>query len=149
MKLLKGYIVSAITKFETKFDFTEDTSSPEFYCKGQVSNLVMTVSNVDLKDKHIDIYCDGDMMLEYNGETIRNCYELVSSGIDNDSDLSDIFNESEPGSQVIMNPWFDLYDQDGQHLDLVSYDIYQSMEDAKNILIQMQRQKKEVSDNGN
>lgn len=141
--------MSAITKFETDFDTTEDTSSPEFYCKGQVSNLVMTVSNVDLKDKHIDIYCDGDMMLEYNGETIRNCYELVSSGIDNDSDLSDIFNESEPGSQVIMNPWFDLYDQDGQHLDLVSYDIYQSMEDAKNILIQMQRQEKEVSDNGN
>jgi len=141
--------MSAITKFETDFDTTEDTSSPEFYCKGQVSNLVMTVSNVDLKDKHIDIYCDGDMMLEYNGETIRNCYELISSGIDNDSDLSDIFNESEPGSQVIMNPWFDLYDQDGQHLDLVSYDIYQSMEDAKNILIQMQRQEKEVSDNGN
>lgn len=141
--------MSAITKFETDFDTTEDTSSPEFYCKGQVSNLVMTVSNVDLKDKHIDIYCDGDMMLEYNGQTIRNCYELVSSGIDNDSDLSDIFNESEPGSQVIMNPWFDLYDQDGQHLDLVSYDIYQSMEDAKNILIQMQRQEKEVSDNGN
>ena len=141
--------MSAITKFETDFDTTEDTSSPEFYCKGQVSNLVMTVSNVDLKDKHIDIYCDGDMTLEYNGETIRNCYELVSSGIDNDSDLSDIFNESEPGSQVIMNPWFDLYDQDGQHLDLVSYDIYQSMEDAKNILIQMQRQEKEVSDNGN
>ena len=141
--------MSAITKFETDFDTTEDTSSPEFYCKGQVSNLVMTVSNVDLKDKHIDIYCDGDMMLKYNGETIRNCYELISSGIDNDSDLSDIFNESEPGSQVIMNPWFDLYDQDGQHLDLVSYDIYQSMEDAKNILIQMQRQEKEVSDNGN
>lgn len=141
--------MSAITKFETDFDTTEDTSSPEFYCKGQVSNLVMTVSNVDLKDKHIDIYCDGDMMLEYNGETIRNCYELVSSGIDNDSDLSDIFNESEPGSQVIMNPWFDLYDQDGQHLDLVSYDIYQSMEDAKNILIQMQRQEKEVNNNGN
>ena len=141
--------MSAITKFETDFDTTEDTSSPEFYCKGQVSNLVMTVSNVDLKDKHIDIYCDGDMMLEYNGETIRNCYELVSSGIDNDSDLSDIFNESEPGSQVIMNPWFDLYDQDGQHLDVVSHDIYQAMEDAKNILIQMQRQEKEINNNGN
>ena len=132
--------MSAITKFETDFDTTEDTSSPEFYCKGQVSNLVMTVSNVDLNDKQIDIYCDGDMMLEYNGETIRNCYELVSSGIDNDSDLSDIFNESEPGSQVIMNPWFDLYDQDGEHLDMIFHDIYLAMEEAKTILFKMQRE---------
>ena len=141
--------MSAITTFETKFDFTEDTSSPEFYCLGQVSNLVMIVSNVDLKDKFIAIYCDGDMLLEYNGETIRDCYELVDNGITNDSDLSDIFDGSEPGSQVIMNPWFDLYDQDGQHLDVVSHDIYQAMEDAKNILIQMQRQEKEVNNNGN
>lgn len=140
MKRLKGYIVSAITKFETKFDFTEDTSSPEFYCLGQTSNLVMTVSNVDLKDKFIAIYCDGDMLFEYNGETIRDCYELVDSGITNDSDLSEIFDGTEPGSQVIMNPWFDLYDQDGEHLDMIFHDIYLAMEEAKTILFKMQRE---------
>jgi hypothetical protein len=139
--------MSAITTFETKFDFTEDTSSPEFYCQGQTSNLVMTVSNVDLKDKFIAIYCDGDMLLEYNGETIRDCYELVDNGITNDSDLSDIFNESEPGSQVIMNPWFDLYDQDGEHLDMIFHDIYLAMEEAKTILFKMQREEYDKSHN--
>jgi hypothetical protein len=79
------------------------------------------------------------MLLEYNGETIRDCYELVDNGITSDSDLSDIFNESEPGSQVIMNPWFDLYDQDGNHLDMIFHDIYLAMEEAKTILFKMQR----------
>jgi hypothetical protein len=38
-----------------------------------------------------------------------------------------------------MNPWFDLYDQDGEHLDMIFHDIYLAMEEAKNILFKMQR----------
>ena len=132
--------MSAITVYETKFDIGEDISSPEFYCEGQTSNLVMTVSNVDLKDKFIAIYCDGDMCIEYNGETIRDGWELRNNDITNDHDLADIFNEAEEGSQVIMNPWFDLYDQDGNHLDMIFYDIYLAMDEAKRILYEMQKE---------
>lgn len=132
--------MSAITVYETKFDLGDDISSPEFYCEGQTSNLVVTVSNVDLKDKFIAIYCDGDMLLEYNGETITDCWELRNNDINNDSDLADIFDEVEEGSQVIMNPWFDLYDQDGEHLNMIFHDIYLAMEEAKNILFKMQKE---------
>ena len=135
--------MSAITVYETKFDLGEDISSPEFYCEGQTSNLVMTVTNVDLKDKFIAIYCDGDMRLEYNGETITDCWELRNNDINNDSDLADVFDEVEEGSQVIMNPWFDLYDQDGNHLDMVFHDIHIAMEEAKNILYKIQKEQNE------
>jgi hypothetical protein len=135
--------MSAITMYETKFDLGEDISSPEFYCEGQTSNLVMTVTNVDLKDKFIAIYCDGDMRLEHNGETITDCWELRNNDINNDSDLADVFDEVEEGSQVIMNPWFDLYDQDGNHLDMVFHDIYLAMEEAKTILFKIQKEQHE------
>jgi hypothetical protein len=135
--------MSAITVYETKFDLGEDISSPEFYCEGQTSNLVMTVTNADLKDKFIAIYCDGDMRLEYNGETITDCWELRNNDINNDSDLADVFDEVEEGSQVIMNPWFDLYDQDGNHLDMVFHDIYLAMEEAKTILFKIQKEQHE------
>jgi hypothetical protein len=136
-------MMSAITLFEEMYDTEEDAASPEFYCEGGVSNLVVIVSNADLKGKFIAIHCDGDMLIEYNGETITNCHQLRNSGITNDSDLSDIFDEVKPGSQVIMNPWFDFYDQDGNHLDMVFHDIHIAMEEAKNILYKIQKEQYE------
>ena len=136
MKLLKGYIMSAITIFDTSFDISEEQKSPEFFCKGLGSNLVITVTNSDLKDKSINIYCDGEMRIHHNGEKISDFIELINNDIANDDDLNELYDQS----KVQMNPWFDLYDQDGEHLDIVLYDIYEAMEIAKNMLIDMQRE---------
>jgi hypothetical protein len=106
----------------------EKQTSPEFFCLG-LSNAVCHVS-INGGD-HVTIYCDGDMRLIYNEDTITDCYELVDNGITTDSELADIFDETEDGSRVIMNPWFDIYDSEGEHLDIVSYDIYEAIEDAK------------------
>ncbi len=109
-------------------DLNEKQTSPEFFCLG-LSNAVCHVS-INGCDP-VTIYCDGDMRLIYNEDTITDCYELVDNGITTDSELADIFDEAEDGSRVIMNPWFDIYDSEGEHLDIVSYDIYQAIEDAK------------------
>lgn len=109
-------------------DLWDTRTSPEFFCLG-LSNAVCHVS-INGCDP-VTIYCDGDMRLLYNEDTITDCYELVDSGITNDTDLMAIFDEFEDGSRVIMNPWFDIYDSEGEHLDIVSYDIYQAIEDAK------------------
>lgn len=121
--------------YETKFDISEDQKNPEFFCEGLGSNLVITVTNADLKDKSISIYCDGEMRINHNGERISDYIELINNDIITDDDLNELYDQN----KVQMNPWFDLYDQDGEHLDIVLYDIHDAMETAKNILIDMQR----------
>jgi hypothetical protein len=128
--------MSAITMYETKFNISEEQKNPEFFCEGLGSNLVITVTNADLKDKSINIYCDGEMRINHNGEIITDYIELINNDIIDDDDLNGLYDES----KVQMNPWFDLYDQDGEHLDIVLYDIHDAMETAKNILIDMQRE---------
>ena len=128
--------MSAITMYETKFNISEEQKNPEFFCEGLGSNLVITVTNADLKDKSINIYCDGEMRINHNGEIITDYIELINNDIIDDDDLNGLYDES----KVQMNPWFDLYDQDGEHLDIVLYDIYDAMETAKDMLIKMQRE---------
>ena len=135
MKRLKGYIVSAITMYETRFDISEDQKNPEFFCEGLGSNVAIIVTNADLKGKSISIYCDGEMRINHNGEQISDYIELINNDIKTDDDLNELYDQN----KVQMNPWFDLYDQDGEHLDIVLYDIYEAMDIAKNMLIDMQR----------
>ena len=110
-------------------DLSEDQTSPEFFCQGKTSSAVCHVS-INGCDP-VTIFCDGDMRLVLDEQDITDCYELVDNGITTDGELADIFDEAEDGSRVIMNPWFDIYDSEGEHLDIVSYDIYQAIEDAK------------------
>ena len=124
MKLLKGYMVSAITMYETRFDISEDQKNPEFFCEGLGSNVAITVTNADLKGKSISIYCDGEMRINHNGEQISDYIELINNDIKTDDDLNELYDQN----KVQMNPWFDLYD------------IYEAMETAKDILIKMQRE---------
>ncbi len=124
-----------INNIRDNFNISEEQKNPEFFCEGLGSNLVITVTNADLKDKSINIYCDGEMRINHNGEIITDYIELINNDIIDDDDLNGLYDES----KVQMNPWFDLYDQDGEHLDIVLYDIHDAMETAKNILIDIQR----------
>jgi hypothetical protein len=119
-------------------DLWDTRTSPEFFCINNTSNAVCHVS-INGGD-HVTIYCDGDMRLVLDEQDICDCYELIDAGITTDADLIAIYDEFEDGSRVIMNPWFDIYDSEGEHLDIVSYDIYQAIEDAKIYL-----RKKELS----
>jgi len=110
-------------------DLWDTRTSPEFFCINNTSNAVCHVS-INGGD-HVNIYCDGDMRLVLDEQDICDCYELIDAGITTDADLIAIYDEFEDGSRVIMNPWFDIYDSEGEHLDIVSYDIYQAIEDAK------------------
>jgi len=110
-------------------DLSEDQTSPEFFCQGKTSSAVCHVS-INGCDP-VTIFCDGDMRLVLDEEDICDCYELIDAGITTDADLMAIYDEFDDGSRVIMNPWFDIYDSEGEQLDIVSYDIYQAIEDAK------------------
>lgn len=109
-------------------DLWDTRTSPEFFCINNTSNAVCHVS-INGGD-HVTIYCDGDMRIILDDQDIYDCYELIDAGVTTDVDLYAIYDEDN-GSRVIMNPWFDIYDSEGEHLDIVSYDIYQAIEDAK------------------
>jgi hypothetical protein len=109
-------------------DLNEKQTSPEFFCINNTSNAVCHVS-INGGD-HVTIYCDGDMRIILDDQDIYDCYELIDAGITTDVDLMAVYDEDN-GSRIIMNPWFDIYDSNGEHLDIVGFDIYGSIEDAK------------------
>ena len=112
-------------------DLSEDQTSPEFFCQGKTSSAVCHVS-INGCDP-VTIFCDGDMRLVLDEQDICDCYELIDAGVTTDADLYAVYDEDN-GSRIIMNPWFDIYDSNGEHLDIVGYDIYRSIEDAKKYL---------------
>ena len=109
-------------------DLWDTRTSPEFFCQGKTSSAVCHVS-INGCDP-VTIFCDGDMLLVLDEQEICDCYELIDAGVTTDADVIAIYDEDN-GSKVIMNPWFDIYDSEGEQLDIVSYDIYQAIEDAK------------------
>ena len=113
------------------FNLNEQQTSPEFFCAGVTSNAICHVS-LNGGD-YVTIYCDGDMRIIFEDESIYDCHQLVDMGVTTDADLNAIYDE-ENGSRIIMNPWFDIYDSNGDHLDMVGYDIWESIESAKTYL---------------
>lgn len=105
----------------------------EFYCDGDSHSWVGSVSRrmhkhlTEPEDQSIvHIYCDGIMKMYECGPSadnslIWNAYELASRGFDTDEKLSEALNDER--LQVEHNPWFDLYDDDGNHLDAVTHSI--------------------------
>ena len=113
------------------FNLNEQQTSPEFFCAGVASNAICHVS-LNGGD-YVTIYCDGDMRIIFEDESIYDCHQLVDMGVTTDADLNAVYDE-ENGSRIIMNPWFDIYDSNGDHLDMVGYDIWESIESAKTYL---------------
>lgn len=107
------------------FPIQHDRRSPEFYVDGSGHTLVASVSK---GDNEIHIYCDGEMRYElfHNPDTapyatVRTAADWEGTKITNDFMLQNL--SGTPDCELVNNPWFDLYDQDGEHLDFVGADI--------------------------
>lgn len=99
-----------------------------FYCTGS-SGWIATLRRDGFE---VDIYCDGEMTArvlvdENRYETLTTGPELIDHGVKTDEDLQTMVEEWG------MNPWFDLYVH-GEHLDAVTHDIGEAIDEAKQFL---------------
>lgn len=121
-------------------------TDPCWYVYQSTSDLVCTVSN---GERSVDVYADGEMrihVLDENKEIIgyiRYCDEFSDFGIINDEDYNTIVCDPEAkhafggitmSFDVIDSPWFDLYDNQGNHLDWVDFDLTDSINKAASLL---------------
>lgn len=69
------------------------------------------------------MFCDGEMRLASPDREIiiRDCWDLAASGFLSDEQLREALEKN--NWYLDMNPWFDFYSMDGEHLDLVCDDI--------------------------
>lgn len=104
-----------------------------FYCEGTGS---AHVADVSLGDRQVSIYCDGTMRVmslsepyeryNYNGA-------LIDAGFRNDAELFEA--EQRRDIEFINNPWFDLYDEEGEHLDRITHTYSDALNEAMFILL--------------
>lgn len=90
------------------------------------------VAQVECDGFSVDIYCDGDMRAVYEKDgqeiSLRSATDIIGAGLDTDSAL---YEAQANGSLVWdMNPWFDCYTSDGEHLDIVCSDIQEAIDTA-------------------
>jgi len=114
----------------------------EWYCSGNGHAHVYTVRHLG---KAIDIYCDGEMRIEYKGISIRNSEQFKEAGVYTDNDIADI---DHLGGQWINNPWFDCYRGavHDEHLDMVTHDLNDAINSAM-VYLQDEYLNGEVNDN--
>ena len=89
------------------------------------------VAEVEVDGFRVAIYCDGDMRAIYEcpSETVlRTTKDFIDYGLDTDEKL---YKAQEEGVLVWdMNPWFDCYTLEGEHLDMVTSTIDEAIESA-------------------
>jgi hypothetical protein len=109
--------------------YFDSQQSPEFYCEYGTHSLVCYVC---YKGFEVAIYCDGELLIKTKDFIIKSADGLTANDIFTDDDLRIKI----AADDWIMNCWFDIYDveQDNQHLDLVSYNINEAIEKAKEYL---------------
>jgi hypothetical protein len=108
-----------------------------WYTFGHGHDLVVRVTQ---GDRTIEIFADGEMDVRVydkpNGSTeagrIRYCEQFPEYGMNNDAE---VFEASEAGRiEWIHNSWFDLYSEDGEHLDVVCHTLTEAIEKATEII---------------
>lgn len=120
-----------------------------WYVHQSTSDLVCSLSN---GVKSVHIFADGEMrvhVIDEAGEVIgviRYGDQFREYGITNDEQLLEIVFPGEaqhvtPQGQkvrfdVVNNPWFDVYDDEGQHIDMLSFALNEVVDDATNLLHQ-------------
>ena len=92
-------------------------------------------------DRTIGIYADGEMrVIVYDDptdllagqEVVRYSEDWAEHKINNDAE---VFEACEAGRiEWANNPWFDLYSEDGEHLDVVCDTLTQAIESATKII---------------
>jgi len=89
------------------------------------------VAEVEIDGYRVAIFCDGDMRAIYEcpSETVlRTSKDFIDYGLDTDEKL---YKAQEEGVLVWdMNPWFDCYTPEGEHLDMVTSTIDEAIEGA-------------------
>jgi hypothetical protein len=104
-----------------------------FYCEGTGS---AHVASVTLNGRQVDIYCDGVMrVMSLNEPYERYNYNgaLVDAGFRNDEELFDA--EKRREIEFLNNPWFDLYDYEGEHLDRIAHTYSDALQEAMELLL--------------
>jgi hypothetical protein len=86
------------------------------------------VAEVEIDGFRVAVYCDGDMRAIYNEDVLRTAKDFTDHGLDTDEKLK---KATEDGVlHWDMNPWFDCYTLEGEHLDIVCDDIENAIESA-------------------
>ena len=111
-------------------------ADPSFYTEGDSHSLVAYIETLE---KRVSVYCDGLMLalLWESGrerksgaepKRIKNLEQLIATGIDRDVYLAG----AELGGRVewVNNSWFDLYGENGEHLNSIHHDIGSAIEEA-------------------
>lgn len=110
---------------------------PCWYTDGLGHTLVVWVTK---GDRTIGIYADGEMDVRVydkpNGSTevgrIPHSGMFPMYGVITDKD---VFEASEAGRiEWVNNPWFDLYGENGEHLDAVCHTLTEAIEQATKIV---------------
>jgi hypothetical protein len=117
---------------------TKDREDAMWYTiSGTGHDLILYVTE---DDRTIGIYADGAMDIRVydkpNGSNIvgRIRYEqdTAEHGLTNDAT---VFDAHETGRiEWVNNPWFDLYTEDGDHIDVVCHTLSDAIEQAKQIV---------------
>jgi hypothetical protein len=115
----------------------EGREDPCWYTFGHGHDLVVRVTR---GDRTIEIYSDGEMDVRVydkpNGSTevgrIRYCEQFREYGMNNDAE---VFEAHEAGRiEWVHNPWFDLYSEDGEHLDVVCHTVTDAIAKATEVI---------------
>jgi len=114
-------------------DAHPDRRDAVFYCDGGQDPVGSVRLTKDGETATVLIYCDGEMRayLPKEDKVYKHSSEFVADGFDTDEKLF-----SEDSFEWAMNPWFDLYTEEGEHLDVVRHDIFEAQSDAEEVLIE-------------
>jgi hypothetical protein len=102
--------------------YNSNQRDPVFYCDGHGHTWVASVK--DLHSGYVaNIYCNGEMRINFNDGRARYTSDLLDRGIDTDEKLSQIDVEAWD-----MNPWFDIFMEkiNGEtdvHMNAVHFDV--------------------------
>lgn len=99
----------------------------------------------DTEELSLNIYCDGETLVKIpyneddfdNVEYVRYSGDFESMGIHNDEDLAKM-NERWANRDIwVFNSWFDLYTEDGEHIDYVTHEIPDAIDSARATLLEV------------
>lgn len=104
---------------------SQGRDGPEFYCEGGSHTLVCSVQNTGT-GASVEIFCDGEMRYSTEKDVARDSDRLIALGVTDDNKV----NEGYEKDYFSMNPWFDAYTNEGEHLDCVTHSLNSALDFA-------------------
>lgn len=104
------------------------------------ANLITDIGTFSL-----NIYCDGETLVKIprsaedldDVEYVRYAGEFEAMGIRNDDDLVKINEKWGDRDIWVNNSWFDLYTEEGEHIDYVTHKIPDTIDSARSVLMEV------------